>query len=81
MLLALFPGPYTQHLGLALSMLIGNVLSVSILQWAVMPVLNTLFAPWLLASSTQHRGASLAGASLIVALLAGLVLLFRQILG
>ncbi len=37
MALTLFPGPYMEPLGLAMAMLIGNALSVSILQWAVMP--------------------------------------------
>src|SRR5205807_5818943 len=46
-LLSFFPGQYTAPLGLAVSLLIGNALSVSLLQWAVMPPLTALLAPWL----------------------------------
>jgi uncharacterized protein len=81
MLLTLFPGPYTQPLGLALAMLIGNALSVSILQWAVMPVLNRLLAPWLRAHADKQRAFSVAGLFLIPVLLAGLAVLFRPLTG
>lgn len=81
MVLTLFPGPYTEPLGLALAMLIGNALSVSILQWAVMPALNSLLAPWLNANSEQQRTSSVGGLFLILVLLAGLALLFRQVTG
>jgi len=81
MLLTLFPGPYTEPLGLALAMLIGNALSVSILQWAVMPMLNTLLAPWLKANSEQQRAVSVGGLILILILMVGLALLFRQVTG
>jgi antibiotic biosynthesis monooxygenase (ABM) superfamily enzyme len=83
MLLTLFPGPYTQRLGLAVAMLIGNALSVSILQWAVMPVLTgrRLLGPWLEANSAQQRVFSLGGLLLILGLLACLTLLFRSVTG
>jgi len=81
MVLTLFPGPYTEPLGLALAMLIGNALSVSILQWAVMPVLNSLLAPWLRANSEQRRAYSVGGLFLILFFLAGFALLFRQVTG
>jgi uncharacterized protein len=81
MLLTIFPGPYTQPLGLALAMLIGNALSVCILQWGVMPLLNILLAPWLKANSDRQRVFSVGGLLLILVLLAGLVLLFRQVTG
>lgn len=81
MVLTLFPGPYTEPLGLALAMLIGNALSVSILQWAVMPALNSLLAPWLKANSEQQRAFSVGGLFVILVLLAGLALLFRQVTG
>ena len=81
MLLTLFPGPYTQPLGPALAMLIGNVLSVSLLQWCVMPMLNALLAPWLQTNSIQGRTFSTIGALVILFVLAGLVLLFRQVTG
>ena len=81
MLLTLFPGPYTEPLGLALAMLIGNALSVSILQWAVMPVLNILLAPWLKANSDKQRAFSIGGLFVILVLLVVLALLFRQVTG
>ena len=81
MLLALFPGPYTEHLGIAVAMLIGNALSVCILQWAVMPVLNSLLAPWLKANSEQQRAFSIGGTLLILVLLGSLALLFRRVTG
>ncbi len=81
MVLTLFPGPYMQPLGLALAMLIGNALSVSILQWAVMPVLNSLLTPWLKANAEKQRALSVGGLFLILVLLAGLALLFRQVTG
>ncbi len=81
MVLTLFPGPYMQPLGLAWAMLISNVLSVCILQWAVMPVLNSLLASWLKANSEQQRAFSIGGLFLILALLAGLALLFRRVTG
>ncbi len=81
MLLTLFPGPYTQPLGPALAMLIGNALSVSLLQWCVMPVLNALLAPWLQADSVQRKTFSIVGALVILFVLAGLALLFRHVTG
>ncbi len=56
MLLSMTIGVVTNRWGLALSMLIGNACSVSILQWGVMPVLTRLFKPWLQANdATQPR--------------------------
>ena len=81
MLLTLFPGPYTQPLGMAVAMLIGNALSVSILQWVVMPVLNALSGPWLAANGEDKRTLSRAGLTVIVALLAGLTVYFHGITG
>lgn len=81
MVLTLFPGPYTQPLGLAVAMLIGNALSVSILQWVVMPFLNKVLAPWLTANSEQQKAVSIGGLVLILGLLAVCALFFRQITG
>jgi antibiotic biosynthesis monooxygenase (ABM) superfamily enzyme len=77
MLLAAFPGPYTARLGFAPAMLIGNFLSVSVLQWLVMPALTRLLAPWLRANSDRQRTLSLGGLLLILLVLAALVALFR----
>ncbi|MFH0824486.1 MAG: antibiotic biosynthesis monooxygenase [Pseudomonadota bacterium] len=81
MVLTLFPGPYTQPLGPAWAMLIGNALSVSILQWAVMPLLNILLAPWFKADSERRRAFSASGLFLILGLLMGLAVLFKQVTG
>jgi len=81
LLLTLFVGPYTNPLGLALGMLIGNALSVTILQWAVMPVLTALLGPWLKANGKQQSALSICGFFLILLLLAGLTLLFRLVSG
>src|SRR6478609_9782757 len=45
-LLTVFVGPHTSHLGFAMSMLLGNALSVCLLEWVVMPVLIRLLRPW-----------------------------------
>lgn len=81
MLLALFPGPYTEPLGLAFAMLIGNFLSVAILQWAVMPVLIALVAPWLKADPDTQKALSIGGVIGILAVIGGMALLFHQITG
>jgi antibiotic biosynthesis monooxygenase (ABM) superfamily enzyme len=79
MLLTLFVGPYTDRFGLAASMLIGNALSVSILQWAVMPVLQIMLGPWLRAGGPQDRATTIRGAVLILLGLVGLMLFFRAV--
>jgi len=81
MLLTLFPGRYMEPLGLAVAMLIGNSLSVAILQWGVMPVLTRLLASWLQANSHEQRAFSFRGLLTILVVLAGLTLLFRQVTG
>jgi hypothetical protein len=81
MLLTFFPGPYTQPLGLAYAMLIGNAISVCILQWAVMPVLTVLVAPWLKADSDTQKALLIGGVIGILAALGGMAILFHQITG
>src|SRR5262249_13641551 len=75
--LTIFPWPYTIHLGYALAMLIGNILSVSILQWALMPLLIRLLGPWLKANPHEQSARSYSGLLLILAVLAILVTLFQ----
>jgi antibiotic biosynthesis monooxygenase (ABM) superfamily enzyme len=79
MLLAIFPGPYTARLGFAASMLIGNFLSVSILQWVVMPALTKALGPWLRANGDKQRAFSVVGTLLILLVLVGLVFVFRML--
>jgi len=81
MLLSLFPGAYTQGLGLAVAMLIGNALSVAALQWGVMPVLNAVSAPWLKADPAKRPWLAHGGLVVLLGLLAGLCWLFRQVTG
>ena len=77
MLLTIFVGPHTTSLGLAVSILLSNILSVSILQWAVQPVLNPLLGPWLRANEKRQRAYSVGGLIVILFLLAGMATLFR----
>jgi antibiotic biosynthesis monooxygenase (ABM) superfamily enzyme len=79
--LTLTVGTVTGPLGLAVAMLIGNAMSVSILQYLVMPVLTRVFGPWLRANLPTERAKSAAGVGAILALLTGLTLIFRQITG
>lgn len=81
LLLTLTVGKVTSPLGMAVAMLIGNAMSVSILQWGLMPVLTRVFGPWLHANSSTQWAKSLAGVAVIVALLAVLTVGFRQITG
>lgn len=81
MLLAFFPGTYTQPLGLAYAMLIGNAISVCILQWAVMPVLNVLLAPWLKADSDTQKPLLIGGVIGILAALGVMAIVFYKITG
>ncbi len=81
MLLAIWVVPYVSPLGQAASMLISNALSVSLLQWAVMPVLEKLLGPWLRANQERQRAHSLGGLVVLLVLLGGLALLFHLING
>lgn len=83
MLLTIGVGPITSPLGLALSMLIGNAFSVSLLQWGLMPLLTRLLQPWLRANEPKPsaRLRSGLGFGLILLLLAALTLVFRQTTG
>ncbi|MEP7274633.1 MAG: hypothetical protein ABI882_24300 [Acidobacteriota bacterium] len=79
MLLALLVGPHISFLGLAVSMLISNICSCCLLQWAVMPVLHPVLAPWLAASGKQGLSITIGGTVLISVVLAVLAVLFHQI--
>ena len=85
-LLALFPtvmvltilvGPLTSPLGLAVSMLVGNAMSISILQWVVMPRLTKGLDPWLRGGQSAWRLTPV----LILLTLAVLTALFRLVTG
>jgi hypothetical protein len=81
MLLAISVGSYLSPLGQAVSMLISNALSVSVLQWAVMPMLEKLLGPWLRANQERQTAYSLGGYVLILGLLGGMAFLFRLMNG
>jgi uncharacterized protein len=81
MLLNLFPGPFLHPLGLALSMLIGNALSVAVLQWLVMPALSKLFGPWLAGNQAKHIPLTAFGTLAILGGLAVLAAVFRLVTG
>ena len=81
MLLALLLGRYLNPLGMAVSMLIANTLSVAITQWLVIPPLMNALGPWLRANAPDKTGLSFAGLVLIWLLLGGLAVLFRTVAG
>jgi hypothetical protein len=62
-------------------MLIGNALSISILQWCVMPVLTKVLGPWLNATDPRQKAVSFGGPFLIALLLTAFVVIFRQFKG
>jgi uncharacterized protein len=77
MVLAICVGPYLNPLGLAVSMLISNALSVAILQWAVTPALNPLLRPWLRANEENQGAFSVGGLVAILLLLGVMTTLFH----
>jgi antibiotic biosynthesis monooxygenase (ABM) superfamily enzyme len=81
MLLTLFVGPLTSRLGPAAAVLIGNALSVSLLQWIVMPMLQGVLGPWLRASRPRGGALTIGGTVLILGQLVGLMLVFRAVAG
>jgi antibiotic biosynthesis monooxygenase (ABM) superfamily enzyme len=82
-LLLLTVGKLTDELklGLAVSMVIANAMSVSILQYFVMPVLTRVFAWWINANGPSDGKKTAQGIAIIFVLLAILTVIFRQITG
>jgi antibiotic biosynthesis monooxygenase (ABM) superfamily enzyme len=82
MLLNLFLAPHTQRFGPAIALLIGNVASVSFLEWLGTPwIITPLLGPWLQARGKEQRTLSIVGAILIVAALVLMTFLFRLVTG
>lgn len=79
MLLTLLVMPPADRYGLAVTMLVGNLVSVCLLQWVVMPALNGILSPWLRANGPERRGASALGLLLIVLTLIALVYVFSLV--
>ena len=78
MLLTHFVSPWFAGLGLAFSMLIGNALSVSILQWGVMPRLTVVLRRWLSPPPRNALAVNVGGTLAVLALLGCLAVLFHQ---
>ncbi len=79
MLLTLIVSPQTTGLGTAFAMLVGNVISVATLEWAVMPLLNRVLGSWLAAHGRSGRLVTVVGAALIIAALLAMALVFRAV--
>ena len=78
MLLTLFLSPYTTpHFGLAGALLIGNIVSVALLEWLGLAALTRLLGPWLRANGKEGRSLSLIGLVLIVLALATMTFVFH----
>jgi antibiotic biosynthesis monooxygenase (ABM) superfamily enzyme len=67
MLLAYFLSPSLASLPLALSMFIGNLVSVALLTWLLMPLANRTFGFWLNPTGGPRRLVELRGTAVIVA--------------
>jgi uncharacterized protein len=81
MLIALLLGRYLNPLGMAVSMLIGNTLSVAMTQWVVIPPLMNALGPWLRANAPDKKAITFGGLVLVWLLLGGLAVLFRAVTG
>jgi hypothetical protein len=81
MVLAILGLPPRGRFGLAVTMLISNILSVALLQWAVTPALKVVIAPWLRANGGDGRRVTVVGAIVILAVLGIMTALFRLISG
>ncbi|RPH58252.1 MAG: antibiotic biosynthesis monooxygenase, partial [Acidobacteria bacterium] len=67
MLLAHFLSPSLDSLPLAVSMFIGNLASVALLTWLLMPLANRVFGFWLTPTRGRGRLVELRGIAVIVA--------------
>lgn len=81
MVLSIVLSPRTEPLGLALAVLVGNVVSVAFLEWIGMPSLNRLLGPWLRARGREARVVTAVGLLGIVAALAVMAAAFRLAVG
>lgn len=79
MLWTLYVAPHLASLPFAASMLIGNIASVSILQWILMPLVTRGLSFWLQPTRNVGLMMSIAGFVGIAALLAGMVWIFETI--
>jgi antibiotic biosynthesis monooxygenase (ABM) superfamily enzyme len=75
-LLSMFLSPHTQRFGPAIAILIGNVASVSFLEWLGMPVISRVLGPWLRANGKEGRVRTSVGLLLIAGALGLMAFLF-----
>ncbi len=69
LVLAKVLGPHTSRFGFAVSMLIGNLVSVCLMDWAVMPALTKILGPWLRAKDRKTGIYGLVGVLAAVAVM------------
>jgi hypothetical protein len=81
MLLTIFVSPHTSAMGFAFSMLLGNAMSVAILQWILVPALEVPLGPWLQANSRAKQVCSWTGLAALCLLLVIMAAGFRWITG
>jgi antibiotic biosynthesis monooxygenase (ABM) superfamily enzyme len=80
MLLGFVLSPQTARFGPSVQMLIGNIASVALLEWLLMPVATRALARWLRATGPDGRIVSLAGLGLIVVALGAMALVFGLVM-
>jgi uncharacterized protein len=76
MLITVAISPRLNALPFAISMLVGNALSVTALQWGLMPLWNRVLGFWLKPAGTISRRSNLAGIAVVVAAIVGMLVLF-----
>jgi antibiotic biosynthesis monooxygenase (ABM) superfamily enzyme len=81
MVLSIVVSPRTEPLGLALAVLVGNIVSVAFLEWIGMPALNRVLGPWLRAGGRDGRVVSVLGLVLVVAAVVAMAVGFHLVVG
>lgn len=81
MLTTIFINPWISALGLAGMIMVGNALSVCLLQWALMPPLTAALQRWIRTPISNAPLLNIGGAVGIVAILTGMTFLFHTISG
>lgn len=76
MLEIFFLNPFLGWMPISISNFIGNIISVGVLGWPVIWLLSKWFAWWLVPSETRNVGRDVAGAVLVLILIAIMGLLF-----
>ena len=82
MLLTILVSPCTvRWFGLAVALLIGNAISVVILEWGTPALSRSVLAPWLRAKGREGLRVTLIGTAIILAALVVMAALFRLVTG